>query len=75
MAKTFVNGYKNLDQLQEKKPFKSFLIGTMLHECASKSKILRSLKAFMLTVLPAEVLSRALSGCLLIPWDQYCFLS
>jgi len=66
MEKTFVNAYKNLNHLQEKKRLKSFLISMMLHECTSKNKSPHSLKALMLTVLSAEVVSKALTGYLLI---------
>jgi hypothetical protein len=74
MEITFVNAYKNLNHLQEKKRFKSFLIGMMLHECASKNKNTLPVKVLTLTVFSAEFLSKSLTGCFLIPWGQVCFL-
>ena len=75
MEKTFLNAYKSLNHLHEKKRFKSFLIGMILHECTSKNKSSLSLKALMLTALSAEFVSKALTGLVMIPLDQFCLFT
>ena len=69
MEETFILAYKNLDHLHEKKEFKTFLNGMMLHECISKNKSELPLKAIAFTALPA------LTGCVLIPFDPLCLFS
>lgn len=71
MEKTFVKAYQNLNCLHEKKRFKIFLIGMMLHECISKNKNKLLLKGIVLAALSGKIAAKVLTGCMLIPVDQF----
>jgi DNA-directed RNA polymerase specialized sigma24 family protein len=75
MEETFILAYKNLKHLHEKRRFKTFLIGMMLHECISKNKSELPLKDTALTALSAKIVTKVLTGCVLIPLDQFCLFA
>jgi hypothetical protein len=46
-----------------------------LHECISKNKSELPLKDTALTALSAKIVTKVLTGCVLIPLDQFCLFA